>query len=469
MPQATRISRKKSSSNGNGSRRFGILMYLFGKPFLVLFKTVGWFSKHVARRPKHFGVGLLSLALIATTANIVSGNATAAVRQETRYITVTTSEAFQSAADESELLVAEGATYQVNRGDTLASIFQKVGLGSAVVHEVVNETPDGNVLTKIIPGQSITIAASDGHLQSLTYDISKTERFEIQNMGYGLESYFVEQQPERFRSVKSGVISSSLFVDAQKSGLSSKTIMEMANIFGWDIDFALDIRKDDTFLVVYEELFIDGEKIGDGNILAAEFVNQGDQIRAVRYEAEDGRGLYYTPEGESMRKTFLRAPVDFRRISSNFNPNRLHPIYKTVRPHRGIDYAADRGTPVFSSGDGKVIASSYTDPNGKYVFIQHGQKYVTKYLHLDTRSVQVGQEVRQGQIIGTVGSTGSATGPHLHYEFLVNGVHMNPRTVDLPNGDPIASEELARFEEFTAPALALLESSSVKYASTSNE
>jgi murein DD-endopeptidase MepM/ murein hydrolase activator NlpD len=285
---------------------------------------------------------------------------------------------------------------------------------------------------------------------------------EIHSTEYGLESFQFEKQPDIFRTSKNGVINTSLFVDAEKAGISQKTIMEMANIFGWDIDFALDIREGDTFKVIYEEQFLDGEKIGDGAILAAEFINQGKQIRAVRFVSDDGFAHYYTPEGESMRKTFLRSPVDFTRISSNFNPNRLHPIYKTVRPHNGIDYAASTGTPVFSSGDGKVIASSYNAANGNYVFIQHGQKYVTKYLHLNKKSVKVGQTVRQGQVIGTVGSTGSATGPHLHYEFLVNGVHMNPRTVDLPNGEPIDANQLAEFKAATSIVLAMLDNPAVQ-------
>jgi len=215
------------------------------------------------------------------------------------------------------------------------------------------------------------------------------------------------------------------------------------------VDFALDIRKGDKFSVLYEEKYLDGEKIGTGNILVAEFTNRGNTFQAVRYEDSKGVASYFTPDGMNMRKAFLRAPLDFTRISSNFNLRRMHPIHKSIRAHRGVDYAAPRGTPIFASGEGKVIASAYSKANGNYVFIQHGQGYTTKYLHLDKRTVKRGQHVKQRQVIGTLGSTGYATGPHLHYEFLVNGVHRNPRTVSLPEAEPIDPTEKSRFVSAT--------------------
>ena len=227
--------------------------------------------------------------------------------------------------------------------------------------------------------------------------------------------------------------------------------MDLANIFGGVIDFVLDPREGDTFHVLYEELYLDGEKYKTGNILAAEFVNKGNRYTAFRYLDEDDRAGYYSANGESMRRQFMLAPVDFTRISSHFNPRRLHPIYKTRRPHRGTDYAAPRGTPVFSAGDGRVTEAGYTKANGNYVVVQHGEAYTTKYLHLHKRKVRKGERVAQNQVIGTVGSTGAATGPHLHYEFLVNGVHTNPRTVHkkLPKASSLAAVELPRFRAQT--------------------
>jgi murein DD-endopeptidase MepM/ murein hydrolase activator NlpD len=204
----------------------------------------------------------------------------------------------------------------------------------------------------------------------------------------------------------------------------------------------------DTIELVFEEKYLDGEKLEDGAILAAAFTNKGQTFEAYRYIDGLGDMGYYNREGVSMRKAFLRAPVDFTRVSSNFNPNRLHPIYKTKRPHRGTDYAAPTGTPVYAAGDGRVVEAGYTRTNGNYVFIQHGESYKTHYLHLHKRQVKQGQRVKQGELIGSVGSTGAATGPHLHYEFLVNGVHRNPRNVHkvLPKAKSLPETELARFQ-----------------------
>ncbi len=261
------------------------------------------------------------------------------------------------------------------------------------------------------------------------------------------------------RAYKHGTIEHSLFVASQRAGLSDAMTMRLAQIFQWDVDFVLDIRPGDAFYVLYEELFLDQEFVGYGEILAAEFVNQGDRYRAMQYVDASGKGDYFTPDGESMRKAFLRAPVEFSRISSNFNLRRVHPLFKTVRPHRGIDYAAPRGTPILASGDGRVTTASRTQANGNYVVIAHGEQFVTKYLHLSkfARGVRSGARVTQGQTIGYVGATGWATAPHLHYEFLVNGVHKNPRTVSLPDAQPIAEGDMGRFRAQTAQYSALLD------------
>jgi Membrane proteins related to metalloendopeptidases len=245
------------------------------------------------------------------------------------------------------------------------------------------------------------------------------------------------------------------------AGLDDATAMAIADIFQWDIDFVLDIRRGDGFRVALEELWLDGEKLGYGAILAAEFTNRGEVFRAVRYTDREGYTSYYTPDGMSMRKAFLRAPVQFSRISSNFNMRRRHPLHDTIRPHRGIDYAAPRGTPVVAAGEGRVVRVEKNHyASGNYVVIQHGETYQTKYLHLSrfARGMRSGVRVNQGDVIGYVGATGWATGPHLHYEFLVHGVHQNPRTVDLPKALPIADAERMRFQAATGALVALLES-----------
>ena len=236
--------------------------------------------------------------------------------------------------------------------------------------------------------------------------------------------------------------------------------MRLAHIFQWDIDFVLDIRSGDEFHVLYEELYLGDEFIGYGEILAAEFINQGDSYQALLYTDEGGDSNFYNPKGDSMRKAFLRAPVEFSRISSNFNLRRKHPLFKRSMPHRGIDYAAPRGTPILASGDGTVIKASRSKANGNFVVIKHGEQFVTKYLHLSKfgRGVRRGARVKQGQFIGEVGATGWATGPHLHYEFLVNGVHKNPRTVKLPDTAPIRGDEMLRFNAHATPLISRLES-----------
>jgi murein DD-endopeptidase MepM/ murein hydrolase activator NlpD len=231
--------------------------------------------------------------------------------------------------------------------------------------------------------------------------------------------------------------------------------MELANIFGWDIDFALDIRKGDRFTVLYEEMYVDGEDIGNGTILAAEFVNQGKRYHAVRYTDAGGKTDYYSLDGKSMRKAFLRTPVEFSRISSGFSLGRKHPILNKIRAHKGVDYAAATGTPIKVTGDGKIIFRGKKGGYGNTIIVQHGSKYSTLYAHMSKyrSGLTTGSRVKQGQIIGYIGSSGLATGPHLHYEFRVNDVHRDPLRVKLPGAEPLASKYR---EDFNKKAEALL-------------
>jgi murein DD-endopeptidase MepM/ murein hydrolase activator NlpD len=340
----------------------------------------------------------------------------------------------------------------VKSGDNLSLIFQKAGLNDADVYHIVHNADGGKALTRMFPGQSLSFLLSpEGELAGLRHQQTLLQTTLYRRLGDTYSVELIERQPQVHRSFASATIDSSLFMAGQDAGMSQNLIMELANIFGGVIDFVLDPRQGDTFHVLYEELYLDGEKYKNGKILAAEFINRGKSFNAYRYIDEAGRSGYFSDDGVSMRKAFLLAPVDFTRISSNFNPRRLHPIYKTSRPHRGTDYAAPRGTPVFSSGDGRVVKAGYTRANGNYVVIQHGEAYTTKYLHLNKRKVKKGQRVKQQQVVGTVGSTGAATGPHLHYEFLVNGVHRNPRTIHkkLPKAKSLAVAEMPRFNTQT--------------------
>lgn len=349
---------------------------------------------------------------------------------------------------------------QVQPGDSLARIFNRKGISARELALLMESKPLGQRLKSIFPGHDITFTlAPDDTLMKLVYTPGPLETLEFERVGETFIGREVIKEPKKTSAYKHGTIDHSLFVASQRAGLDDALTMRLAQIFQWDIDFVLDIRQGDEFFVLFEDLYIDDEFIGHGEILAAEFINQKQSYRAILYRNDQGDSDYYNPEGNSMRKAFLRAPVEFSRVSSNFNLRRVHPLFKRTMPHRGIDYAAPSGTPILASGDGRVKTASRTQANGNFVILQHGEQFTTKYLHLSkfARGVKGGARVKQGQIIGYVGATGWATAPHLHYEFLVNGVHKNPRTVTLPDAAPIPSHEMERFAERTEPLLTLLD------------
>lgn len=324
-------------------------------------------------------------------------------------------------------------TTKVKSGDSLGKIFTRFGFSAKDTYDVTN-SEHGKQLKNLRVGDEIEIATNDdGKLTNLSYPISLTSTLKINATEDGFTSLIEEKQLETRTNHAQAKITSNFWNAGSQAGMSNSQIMNLANIFGWDVDFALDIREGDSFNVMFENNYIDGEFVGHGDILAAEFINQGETFQAIRFKD----GEFYTPEGKSMRKSFLRAPVSFQYISSNFKPKRYHPILKRVKAHNGVDYRAPTGTPVKAAGNGRVIAATYNKYNGNYVFIQHANNIVTKYLHFSKRAVNKGARVKQGQIIGYVGSTGLSQAPHLHYEFLLNGVHRNPRTVKLPEALPI--------------------------------
>ncbi len=350
---------------------------------------------------------------------------------------------------------------KIKPGDSLAVLFDRHSVSRRDLAHLAASQPLGPRLKSIFPGHQLTLEVSDdGQLHSLTYTPGPLERIRFDRAGDSFFGQRILQEPTRVHAFKHGVIDHSLFVASQRAGLNEAVTMRLAQIFQWDIDFVLDIRKGDEFMLVYEELHLNDELIGYGEVLAAEFVNRGTSYRAVRYVDSNDEYSYYSPDGRNMRKAFLRAPVEFSRISSNFNLRRKHPLHKRTMPHRGIDYAAPTNTPILAAGDGRVKAASRSASNGNFVVIQHGEQFTTKYLHLSKfgRGIRKGAKVKQGQTIGYVGSTGWATGPHLHYEFLVNGVHMNPRTVKLPDAEPLPESERTRFSAHSSTLLAMLDS-----------
>lgn len=343
----------------------------------------------------------------------------------------------------------------VARGDTLDRIFRRNDLDLGDLAAIAS-LPDAKEHLRILrPGDQIEIRHDGRSLVSFYRQLELTSALEITRGDDGFEARFVDRPVEARRKAAYGRIETSLFESAASAGLSDKLIMNLAGIFAWDVDFVLDIRGGDNYYILYEELWQDGEFVSDGQIVAAEFNNDGRSHQAIRYVDQDGQTDYFTPEGRSVRKAFVRAPVDFTRISSSFNPKRRHPILNTIRAHRGVDYAAPRGTPIKAAGDGKVIFRGVKGGYGNTVILQHGGNITTLYAHMNAfdRKAGSGRRVTQGQTIGYVGDSGLATAPHLHYEYRLNGVHRNPRTVQLPQADPIRSEYMEDFLAKAAPVL----------------
>ena len=349
---------------------------------------------------------------------------------------------------------------RVERGDSLYLIFKRLGLSQGDLARMTASKPLRKKLARIAPGQEIEFYTdAESRLMRLVHRSDLLRSLHVSRDGDAFAFEEIVETPDVSMATATGVIESSLFEAGQRAGLSDKIIMQMTEIFAWDVDFALDIRVGDQFALIFEERFKDREKVGEGPIAAAEFTNRGRRIRAVRYVDATGRSGYFSPDGRSMRKAFLRTPVNFTRISSRFNLKRRHPILHKIRAHRGVDYAAPRGTAVKASGDGKVIFAGRKGGYGRTVVVQHGSVYTTLYAHLSRfpKGIRSGKRVRQGQTIGYVGSTGLATGPHLHYEFRVRGVHRDPLKVKLPKAAPLAKKYMVDFREKVDPLLAKLD------------
>ena len=345
----------------------------------------------------------------------------------------------------------------VAKGDTLSTLFEKVGLPASAVHEVLASDKQAKQFSQLKRGQKLEFEmTADGQLNNLHSQISDLETITLSKTAKGYSFRRVTTLPTMRTAYAHGVISSSLSASGQRAGLPHTTTMEMAKVFGYDIDFAQDIRPGDQFEVIYEQKVINGKTVGSGNILSARFTNRGKTYTAVRYTNKAGISNYYTADGSSMRKAFIRTPVDFARISSRFSSGRKHPILNKIRAHKGVDYAAPRGTPIKAAGDGKVLLAGRRGGYGNTVVIQHGNTYRTLYGHMQgfAKGVKTGGSVKQGQVIGYIGTTGLSTGPHLHYEFQVNGVHVDPLGQKLPMADPIAKNERARFQQQSQPLMA---------------
>lgn len=381
-------------------------------------------SAALARLTSEPGKTVLPLRLPPPTANLFSTN-------------------FQDAT----LSEKEWQTLVVNRGDNLSSLFLRLGLNKDELQNILDLGTPATKLTRLLPGHEIRVRINGNkELQELVYDVNENS-LRIHREQEGLQATDIKHPLERRLAHGAGIIDGSLFGAGHESGLSDPLIMEMADIFRWDIDFAQNLRSGDSFAVLYEEYYLAGEKVRDGEILAAEFVNRDKTYRAIRFKQGDADARYYSPDGLGLRKDFLVTPVKFTRISSGFNLNRYHPVLHRIRAHKGVDYAAPHGTPITAAGNARIEFKGIKGGYGNTIILKHAGDYTTLYAHMSgfAKGLKQGDAVKQGQIIGYLGRSGLATGPHLHYEFRIKGVHADPLSVKLPRAETIADAHRQAF------------------------
>jgi murein DD-endopeptidase MepM/ murein hydrolase activator NlpD len=324
--------------------------------------------------------------------------------------------------------------------ETLASVFKRLNIDHAELHSMITAHPRNKILTHVHAGDRIQVLYDDQHaVHELSYRPNLTTQLTIRRATEGFDSNLTSVQLDQRQAYTHAVIKNSLFASGKRQQIAGHILKELVEIFQWDVDFAKDIRSGDSFSILYDESYLDGQKVATGHIAAAEFTNQGRSYRAIRFIDPQGHVDFYTPKGMSMKKQFARTPVKFTRISSTFSLGRWHPILHRLRKHKGVDYAAPSGTPIKATASGQIAFKGRKGGYGNVVVIQHGREYSTLYGHMSgfAQGLQVGSHIRQGQLIGYVGMSGLATGPHLHYEFLVNGIHRDPLTVKLPKGNPV--------------------------------
>jgi murein DD-endopeptidase MepM/ murein hydrolase activator NlpD len=347
----------------------------------------------------------------------------------------------------------------VGRNDTMDAIFHRMALDKADLAAIRHLPGIRQSLDFMKPGDAIKVTHTDaGGIKELSRKVSETQTLKVVRDDSGFAAEMISNPVETRTRTASAVIDSSLFAAAEASNISDMIALKLANVFAYDIDFALDIREGDHFTVEYEQIYQNGRYLRDGEVLAAEFSNTGKIYRAVRFTPEGGSAGFFTPDGKPLRKAFLRAPVDFTRVSSVFQANRMHPILNRIRGHMGTDYAAPTGTPIHAAGDGRVSFAGVRGGYGNAILLLHGSSVSTLYGHMSrfAKNIHVGSHVSQGDVIGYVGMTGLATGPHLHYEYLMNGVHMNPQTVHLAGAEPLRAAAMSQFLAAAAPLLSAL-------------
>ncbi|NQY43608.1 MAG: peptidoglycan DD-metalloendopeptidase family protein [Legionellales bacterium] len=341
----------------------------------------------------------------------------------------------------------------------LTTIFNQLNIPMKTLYEIINLGKITKPLANLRPNTTLEYALDhDGKLIQIDYSISPKQKLTIALDGEKYIARIINTQIEKRIHYASAIISSSLSNAANKAGLTEKTIMDIVNIFSWDINFKKDIRPGDSFTVIYEDHYAGDTKIRDGKILAVRFSNRGKIHEAIRHTFQNGTSQYYSPAGRSLKPAFIRRPLKYTRISSPFKARRKHPILGIIRPHPGVDYAAPYGTPIKASGNGKISYLGRKGGYGRTIMIKHGRQYTTLYAHLSkyAKNIYRGKRVTKGDIIGYVGKSGLADGPHLHYEFWIKGKKVNPETVKLPMASSLTGIERTRFKSASKPLISQL-------------
>ena len=358
---------------------------------------------------------------------------------------------------------------KVDKEDTIYTLLRERNVDPEEIMRIARLSKSVYNLARIETNDTLKITMSDDLLDGIDYMYEELEGMRIKRDDSLKDGFSVEKYEVPFvvkHKVVAGMIDDSLYESGLRAGVNPKIIVDLSDIFAWDVDFATDIRKGDSFTIIYEAIYVDGKAIRSGRIIAAELANKGKDFYALYYEDSKKRGEYYNKLGQSVSRTLLKSPLSYRRVSSHFSRRRYHPILKKYRPHHGIDYAAPRGTPVESSGSGKVVYAGWKKGYGKYVKIRHNEKYTTAYGHLSkiNKGIKKGKKVAQGQMIGKVGSTGISTGPHLHYEVLIRGSVVNPLSVKSKSRRSLGADELLRFNVLKEEYVARLEKAGAAFA-----
>ena len=338
--------------------------------------------------------------------------------------------------------------HTVKDGENLSLIFEKYKVPLNETYKIFKKDI-ANEVKNILPNDRIEFLSLDGKLQKIIIHKSPLLSYQVQVLPEIVIDR-AEKEPELIQSFRSGLIESSFYLAGLKNDIPESVIMDLAYIFAWDIDFVFDIRVGDKFKLLYETPFVDGQQIENGSILFAEFYNQNNRFTAIRYKGKNKEWEYFNENGGSLEKAFLRAPLDFAYVSSQFNPNRRHPILNTIRAHNGVDYAAKRGTPIRATGEGVIQSVGWKSGYGRTIVIRHGGEITTLYAHLDKYHplIAKGAKVSQGQTIGYVGDSGLATAPHLHYEFRIGEKRTDPLKVALPSASPLDKSNMDQFQSF---------------------